>query len=151
MLVISRETDYAARVLLHLSLEPAGSRVTAHAIAADRLVPAALLRRIVTRLAVAGLIRTARGSSGGISLARSAGDITLLQLVEAMEGPVALNACTVDPAACPLIISCSVHEAWMNAHNLLVEHLKQTTFAALAERGRQLEDELSVAGKGGCA
>ncbi len=139
MLAISRQTDYACRILLHLALQPAGARVTAAEIAEQRLIPPALVRRIVTGLGVAGLIKTTRGSSGGIALGRPAAEIILLEVVQAMEGPLALNPCTIaphnDPDACPFIPTCPVHEAWVQARTALLRELSQVTFDKLAARG----------------
>lgn len=132
MITISRETDYAARVLLHLTLQEEGERTTAQQIASQRLIPRALVRRVVTRLAAAGLIVTTRGSDGGISLARPASEISLLELVEAMEGPMALNQCVVEPDICPLVPACNVHLAWVHAHDVIRSHLRGITFDELA-------------------
>lgn len=135
MITISRETDYAARIILHLALQPPGSRATARQIAEQRLIPRALVRRVVTRLGVAGLIVTTRGTEGGIVLARPPEDITLLELVEALEGPLALNSCTVEPGACPLMPACTVHDAWVQARNVVRDALGGITFATLAQKG----------------
>lgn len=132
MITISRETDYAARVLLHLALQPPDARTTAQQIAQERLIPRALARRVVTRLAAANLILTSRGSEGGISLARPASEISLLEVVEAMEGPLALNRCAVEPGACPLEPTCTVHVAWMRARAVIRTHLQAITFDQLA-------------------
>ncbi len=131
MITISRETDYAARVILHLALQGPGSRATAQQIAGQRLIPRALVRRVVTRLRAAGLVATVRGSDGGITLARPPDQISLLQVVEAFDGPVALNICTVEPEACPLMPACTVHDAWTHARAILRQHLNQTTFDKL--------------------
>jgi len=132
MLTISRETDYAARVVLHLALQSPDSRVTTQQIARERLIPRALVRRVVTRLSAAGLINTTRGSDGGITLARPASEISLLEIVEAFEGPLALNICTVEPEACPLMPACTVRDAWVHARAILRQHLRQITFDKLA-------------------
>ncbi len=132
MITISRETDYAARVLLHLSLQDAGARATAQQIAQQRLIPRALVRRVVTRLAAANLVVTTRGSEGGISLARPASEISLLEVVEAMEGPLALNQCVVEPGICPLVPACNVHVAWVHARDIIRTHLQEITFDQLA-------------------
>jgi Rrf2 family protein len=137
MITISRETDYAARVVLHLSLEGEGARATAQQIASERLIPKALVRRVVTRLAAAGIIQTTRGSEGGIELARPAAEISLLHVVEAMEGPLALNRCAVEPHTCPLSPACSVHEAWCRAKDIIRLHLDQITFEQLAGNKEQ--------------
>jgi Rrf2 family protein len=132
VITISRETDYAARVLRHLTLQVEGERTTAQQIAQLRLIPRALVRRVVTRLATAGLIVTTRGSEGGISLARPASEISLLQVVEAMEGPMALNQCVVQPDICPLVPACNVHVAWVHARDVIRTHLEGITFDQLA-------------------
>lgn len=134
MITINRETDYAARVLLHLALQEPGGRVTAQQIAAQRVIPRALVRRVVSRLSASGLVLTTRGSEGGIALARPPDQISLLEVVEAFEGPLALNVCTIEPTACTLIPVCTVHEAWVNARELLRNTLAQITFDKLTNR-----------------
>ncbi len=138
MITIRRETDYACRVMLHMAMLPDGQRVTAQEIAKRRIIPRAMIRRVITRLAAANLLTTTRGSGGGLSLARPAGEINLLQVVQAMEGTLALNGCVVNPAKCPLMKVCSVHEAWCKAHQVLVDELVQSTFDKLAARGTTL-------------
>ncbi len=112
--------------------------MTAAGIAEQRLIPPALIRRIVTSLAVARLVKTTRGNAGGVTLGRPAGEISLLEVVEAMEGPLALNACAIapvnDPDACPFIASCAVHAAWIDARAMLVREMSEMTFDKLAAR-----------------
>jgi Rrf2 family protein len=138
MIAISRQTDYACRIILHLALLPQNSRITAQDIAKKRIIPRFLIRRIVTRLAKAHLLTTMRGKGGGLALAKPASQTSLLDVVEAMEGPLALNACTLDPKSCPLMKACSVHEEWVRARDLLSAELSQATFDKLAQRGKQL-------------
>ncbi len=135
MLSISRQTDYACRVILHLAMLPSGKRATTRDIARRRLIPRALVRRVITQLANAQLVTTTRGSNGGLSLARPPKEISLLDVVQAMEGPLALNACAVNPEACPLMQVCSVHEAWVKTRATLEMELGQATFDKLAQRG----------------
>ena len=138
MITISHETDYACRVILHLAMLPPGERVTAQEIAKRRIVPRALIRRVVTRLGAAKLVTTTRGSGGGLALARPASEITLLNVVEAMEGPIALNRCVIYPRECPLVKVCPVHEAWTKARAALVNELSAAIFDQLAQRGQIL-------------
>lgn len=138
MLTISRETDYACRVILHLAMSPADIRVTAQEIAKKRIIPRALVRRVITRLGKAKLIKTMRGKRGGLALARSAAQISLLDVVEAMEGTIALNVCLLENKACPLIPVCPVHEGWDKARRLLRAELARATFDKLATRGYRL-------------
>jgi Rrf2 family protein len=132
MITIKRETDYACRVILHLALLPEGERVTAQDIARRRIIPRAMVRRVITRLAAAHLITTARGQGGGLSLARPASQVSLLNVVEAMEGTLALNACVVDLHSCPLKKVCPVHAEWCRVRELLAAELGAATFDKLA-------------------
>ena len=102
MIGIGRHTDYAARIVLHLASLDEGAQVTAAEISAKRLLPPAFVRRIIGKLADAGILRTTRGAGGGVTLARPARKITLLDVVKAMEGGLVLNACVDTPVACPL-------------------------------------------------
>jgi Rrf2 family protein len=145
MLSISRQTDYACRVILHLAMLPPGERATTQDIARRRLIPRALVRRVITQLANAQLILTTRGSNGGLSLARPSKEISLLDVVQVMEGPLALNACAVNPEACPLMQVCSVHEVWVKTRAALVAELSQATFDKLAQRGAVLSPPLEAA------
>jgi len=138
MLSISRQTDYACRVVLHLAMLPPGERVTAQDIAKRRLIPSAFVRRIITQLANARLVNTTRGASGGLALARPASQISLMEVVEAIEGPLALNGCVVNPRECPLMKTCSVHETWVHAHDVLGAELSQATFDKLAQHSANL-------------
>ena len=98
---LGRQTDYAARIVLHLSCLEPGARVTAAQIAEMRLIPAAFIKRIVSRLSAVGIVATMRGSKGGLALARKASEISLLEVVEAFEGPLSLNACVPEPGGVP--------------------------------------------------
>jgi Rrf2 family protein len=139
VIAISKQTDYAARIILHLAMQPPGTRTTAQEIARRRLIPSVFVRRIITQLAKGGLLVTTRGSGGGIALAHPSSQISLLDVVELMEGPLALNACTINPQECPLMAICSVHETWVKARDLLMDYLRSATFDKLARRGLDLE------------
>jgi len=133
LLVINRETDYAARIVLFLARRSAGTRTTAQEVARQCLVPRAIVRRVVTRLANAGILTSTRGVGGGIALARPPAEISLLDVVEAMEGPPILNLCVADPQECPLMEQCTVHLAWVQASSQLMDFLRNTTISRLAE------------------
>ncbi len=133
MLGIGRHTDYAARVLLHLACLEPDARVTIAEVAAQRLLPTAFVRRLVGKLTRAGLLATVRGLGGGIKLAKPASQITLFDLVNAMEGGVALNHCVDSIKSCPLASSCPVQSAWTGVTRSLEASLSAVTFADLAQ------------------
>ena len=97
---ITRQADYALRAMLFLArLEP-GQRAATSQIAEDQEIPPSFLAKIISQLSIAGLIHTSRGARGGVSLARKVDDVSLLDVVEAIDGPITLNECTQDPDAC---------------------------------------------------
>jgi DNA-binding IscR family transcriptional regulator len=68
-----------------------------------------------------------------VSLAHTASEISLLQVIEALEGPIRLNRCVIEPEACPRNEHCPVHNIWAKAQADLTELLAITTFDSLAE------------------
>jgi Rrf2 family iron-sulfur cluster assembly transcriptional regulator len=85
---LSHAASYALHALAHLARQPPGRLVTSRAIAAADGVSEALLRQAIVRLAEAGVLISIRGNGGGYRLARPAPDITLLEVVEAVDGPI---------------------------------------------------------------
>ena len=108
---ISRQADYAVRAILDLAHFPSGELTQTREIARRQEIPEKYLPTIVRTLARAGLLRTLRGSHGGISLARTPEQITLRQVVEAIDGPVLLNRCLIRPGECAVTGDglCSLH------------------------------------------
>jgi Rrf2 family protein len=147
MIGIRRHTDYATRIVLHLSMLGKGAKITAEEVARKRLLPRAFVRRIVRRLGEAGILSTTRGAGGGISLARPPAEISLFDIVEAMEGGLALNACVDNPDACPLAVLCPVQTAWTELTGLLADSLKSVRFDRLAKTNIPPEKAARVAGK----
>ncbi|MGD8603800.1 MAG: Rrf2 family transcriptional regulator [Anaerolineales bacterium] len=136
---ITRQADYAVRAVLFLSgLENGGRAPTSH-IAHEQQIPPSFLAKIVSQLSVAGVVQTSRGARGGVSLARPAEDISLLEVIEAIDGPITLNECVADASVCTFGDECPVHAIWCETHEVLVNRLKATNFGALAhasENGR---------------
>jgi len=130
---IGRHTDYASRIVLHLASLGDDAQVPVKEIAEKRLLPAPFVRRVVAQLAAAGLLKTTRGNGGGVRLARPAAEISLLDVVRAMEGKVVLNRCVDAPHACPLAAVCPVTRAWTDATRTVEGHLAGVTFAGLVE------------------
>ena len=134
MLGIARHTDYAARIVLHLACLEEGAQVPIGEIAERRLLPAPFVRRVIGRLVSAGIVRTVRGAGGGVALARPPADISLLDVVRAMEGGIVLNRCVDSPSACPMADSCPVQAAWTDVTRTLETSLADVRFDRLANR-----------------
>ncbi len=132
---ISRRTDYGVRVIVDLTALPKNGRASTQEIAERQNIPAPFLAKIISQLSMSGLVSTYRGSSGGVSLARPASQITLLEVIEALDGPVRLNRCVIEPSACPRDDHCPVHVIWAKAQADLTDLLGDTTFDELASTG----------------
>jgi Rrf2 family protein len=130
---ISRRTDYGIRVILDLAAISEFRRASSHEIAARQNIPSPFLAKIISQLSLAGLVTTHRGAGGGVALSRPASEISLLEVIEALEGPIRLNRCTIQPEACPENGHCPVHHIWVQAQAELAHLLSQTTFGQLVE------------------
>ena len=129
---ISRRTDYGVRLILDLATLPETGRASAQEIAVRQNIPRPFLAKIVSQLSLAGLVTTYRGAGGGVALARPPDEINLLDVIEALEGPIQLNRCVIEPGDCPKNGRCPVHDIWRQAQADLVNLLHTTTFADLA-------------------
>ena len=129
---ITRQADYAIRAVLYLSrLEP-GQRASTSAVAKEQSIPPSFLAKIISQLSIAGLLHTSRGARGGVMLAREPGEISLLDVVEAIDGPITLNECVHDTEDCSLGDGCVLREVWCLAQEELVNRLKATNFSQIA-------------------
>lgn len=127
---ITRQADYALRAMLYLSRLDSNQRAATNQIADTQKIPPSFLAKIISQLSIAGLIHTSRGARGGVSLARPAENISILEVVEAIDGPIALNECTINPENCPFGENCPIHDIWCSSQSELVEKLRTTTFAS---------------------
>ena len=125
---LSRHADYALRIVLDLA---PGSFSRIADIARRRRAPSAFLAKIVRNLVRAGLVRSLRGRNGGVALARPASQITVLQVIEAVDGPLALNRCVPGGGGCPLSGSCPAHPLWMKLQKMVADELRAVTIESL--------------------
>ncbi len=132
---LSTQADYAVRAVYELARREPGEVVRTEAIAAAQGIPGSRLTKVLQDLARADLVRTYRGSGGGVTLARPPGQITVRQVYEAVEGPVLLCRCHQRAGPCG-DEPCDTHEFWEGVESLLVRELDATTFAALVRRAR---------------
>lgn len=130
-MTITRQADYAVRAVIHLAGQGVGAQLSTAEIARSQNIPSSFLAKIVSRLSVAGVLHATRGAHGGVSLARPAETISLLEVVEAIDGPFTLNQCVVEPTSCSLVANCVVWDVWCQAQAELVDRLKGTTVGQL--------------------
>ena len=131
---ITRQADYAIRAVLYVSRLGQNQRAATSQIALEEHIPPSFLAKIISQLSIAGLLQTSRGARGGVMLAKAASEITLLDVVESIDGPIALNECVNDQAACTFSGECPMRPIWCDAQEELVTRLKTTNFAQFANK-----------------
>jgi len=130
---ITRATDYAVRVLVQLATVPDEGKMQLNALAMATGVRETFLSKILQRLAHQGLVSSHRGTGGGFCLRVLPSKITLLQVVEAMEGRTQLNVCLGEGDSCDRKFFCSSHPVWQEAQAALTKVLANVSIAQLAE------------------
>ncbi len=128
---ITRQADYAIRAVLFLSRQEPKKAIATSTIAKEMKIPPSFLAKIISQLSIAGLLNTTRGAHGGVTLSRSVHDVSLLEVVEAIDGPILLNDCVGDPGDCQFNGDCPLHNIWSDAQGKLVKQLHDTKFGAL--------------------
>jgi Rrf2 family protein len=128
---ITRQADYALRAIIYLARLEKDQKAPTSKIAKAQHIPPSFLAKIVSQLSIAGLIHTSRGARGGVSLARSAEEISVLDVIQAIDGPVFLNECTENAETCPFQNSCPLRDVWCEARAILIEKLSGATFSRM--------------------
>lgn len=136
---ITRAADYAVRVMVHLATLPPGSRVQRSTLVELSDAPGSFLSKVLQRMVCAGLICSRRGTGGGFELAVPPENISLLRVVEAIDGPIQLNLCVSGAPGCERRVGCVVHPVWEEAQTAITKMLGSVSMAKLAE------DELKAA------
>ena len=139
MFQISRRVDYAMRVMVELGQREAGAIVSTREISRRTAVPKAFLHKITTDLVKSSLVSTSSGPMGGLALAQPSSEITVLQIIEAIEGPISINVCLVRPHECPRDMVCPVHGLWGRLQTALVAELQIVTLEHLAAEAKNLK------------
>jgi len=140
---ITRQADYAMRAVAYLANLGTDRRAATSQIAEDQQIPPSFLAKIVSQLSVAGLLQTSRGARGGVSLARSPDDISFLEVVEAIDGPILLNECVADGNACTFGETCVLRPVFCDAQADLVNRLESTSFGSVIETNGKEAVQLS--------
>ena len=130
-MLVTREADYAFRCVLEVAR---AGRISAAEVARREDISLTFLGKIVQSLARAGILATRRGVGGGMSLAVPPESITLLQVIEAVEGPLLVNSCLTNPPQCDRIATCAAYPFLCKAQAVLREALSATV-GELLEHG----------------
>jgi Rrf2 family protein len=136
VLRISRKIDYGLRAMIYLASIPDEAVVPFREIGRKMAVPEDFLAKILKQLVDQGLVRSTRGPRGGYALGRPAADISFLDVIEAVEGPVALNVC-LDDEGCLREPSCTMASVWREGQEKMLEVYRQARLSELRLPGDQ--------------
>ena len=133
---LTRAADYAVRVMIHLAGLTPGTRVSRDELARVAECPEQFLSKVLQGLTRAGLILSHRGNTGGFELPAAHRSTAILNVVEAIEGPLHLNICIPSEQACPRQAWCPAHLVWAEAQEAMIKVLKAATIDELARRAK---------------
>lgn len=135
MLRVTKLTDYATVVLTALAARP-DAVLSAPELAEQAGLEVPTVAKVLKPLAAAGLVEGFRGANGGYRLARPAAAISLVEIVEAMEGPLAMTECSVHEGQCGIEHSCGVRANWRRINDVVAEALGSVTLAQMLQPPR---------------
>jgi Rrf2 family protein len=132
-MIYSRSAEYAIRAFVHLAQVPEGKYEMVKNIAGREQIPAHFLAKILQQLARKGLLRSSKGPTGGFSLRVPAAEITLLDIVEALDGLQEYERCASGLSECNKDMPCSMHDSWEGLKKRIMEFLGRNSIADLAK------------------
>jgi Rrf2 family protein len=138
---ITQEGDYALRVVLYLCRLDAGTKIEAKIIADHERIPLRFLLKLLRKLSIAGIVQSYRGVGGGYALNKEPRQITLKDVIEAIEGPIYVNRCFYDSAFCSLnrTNTCDVHWALAKVQDRLLADLDGINFEMILQRNNPFD------------
>jgi FeS assembly SUF system regulator len=131
MLRVTKLTDYATVVLTVLA-SARETVLSASGLAERAGLEVPTVAKVLKPLAQAGLVQAFRGATGGYSLARPAAEISLAEIVEAMEGPLAMTECSIHDGHCGIEASCVARANWRRINDVVADALRRVTLADMA-------------------
>lgn len=131
---LTRAADYGVRVMIHMAGLPPGARASHSELAEAAECPQPFLAKVLQRLTRAGMIVSHRGSVGGVELREAHRCASLLEVVEAIEGPLRLNLCLETAQSCTRRLWCPAHAVWAEGQAALTNVLRSASIDELARR-----------------
>lgn len=132
---ITQECDYGLRVVLFLSEKGVGEKAEARVISGKLNIPLRFLLKLLRKLVMAGILNSYRGVGGGYSLAKEPKEVSVKDVIEAIDGPIYVNRCLYDSAYCTLNRSstCNVHQTLSIVQKRLDDELQNINFQGILE------------------
>ncbi len=136
---LSRRTDYALRAMTYLSVRRGDGRCTIAEVSRIEKTPKEFTAKVLKELCRLGFVQSWLGSRGGYRLTRPPGEITVLEVMEALDGPLAINDCLAEPSLCGRTPGCRMHPLFRAVNEKMREILGEATIADIAEDGGPLD------------
>lgn len=136
--------EYAIRTVIYLAENEGREIITIKEIAVNQDIPEKFLRKIIPQLCSAGIIKTYKGNGGGISFDKNPDEITPLEIIQAVEGPLALNKCLIDKEFCSHTRWCSVHTLWCDLLIMMRQKLSSKSIKQLANESQLRRNALKI-------
>jgi len=134
---LSAKSSYAIRALTELAKTPSKSWVKSKELAKEIAVSPDFLAQIVLELKKAGLVKSQRGIGGGIRLAKDPKEINLREIIEAVEGKIALKKCFEDETSCTFSASCPFAKTLREGQDQMLDVYEKKTLAQLVQAGEE--------------
>ncbi|OQA79365.1 MAG: HTH-type transcriptional regulator CymR [Lentisphaerae bacterium ADurb.Bin242] len=134
---ISTKGRYGLRILLDLARHENGNPRLIRDIAESQQISEKYISRLIIDLRRAGMVRSIRGAKGGFRIAKSPRELTLLDIVEVMEGPLSIVDCVRAPERCPRNLHCVTREIWDNLNADIRESMRKVTLQDIIENDRK--------------
>ena len=132
MLRLSKKADYALIAMKHLAQKHRATSTSAREIAEQYDIPIELMAKVLQRLVQRGLLSSHQGTRGGYQLSRLAWQITVADVIQAIEGPVTVTACSTDDSHCEQYSKCNVRDPLWRVRERILAALGECTIAELA-------------------
>jgi Rrf2 family protein len=132
MLRLSKKADYALMAMKHLATRTDASSASAREIAESYDIPLELMAKVLQRLARRGLVTSLQGTRGGYRLSRATSQITVADIIEAIEGPLRVTACSTEEENCGQYAKCSVRDPLWRIKDRIVSALSDCTLQEIA-------------------
>ena len=131
-MIYSRSAEYAVRAFVHMAALPDGEYAMVKNIAAESNIPSHFLAKILQDLARDGFLRSSKGPRGGFCLRIPAEEISMMKIVEAVDGAGRFDRCIGGSSECNERVACGMHDSWMELRSRIVDYLQGTSVADLA-------------------
>ena len=139
--ILRRNTDYALRAVVNLSSHHGNEPESTRAIAVEEDISYQLACKLMQKLQKAGLIKSCMGPKGGFQLSREPAMISVLEVVEAIQGPISLNRCLLGVDACPKQKDCTLRARLIGLQESIIGYLNGVTLDELSSHRRKLKSK----------